>query len=74
MVIIFYYIRDFFLFIGGLIKHIFDLLSSVVQLIIEYISVGVQIIGVFPSIFIAFGTVAIIIAVLYKILGREGAE
>ena len=74
MVIIFYYIRDFFLFIGGLIKHIFDLLWSVVQLIGEYISIGISIIGVFPSIFIVFGTVALIVAVLYKILGREGAN
>lgn len=74
MVIIWFYIRDFFVMIGDLIKHIVDLIISLIQLIGQYAETAFDIVGALPTIFIAFGTVCIIIAVLYKILNRNSKE
>ena len=74
MVIVWYYIRDFFTMLWELIKHIADLIVSLIQLIGAYGEVAFDIVGALPTIFISFGVVAIIIAILYKILNRNSKE
>lgn len=74
MVIVWYYIRDFFTMLWELVKHIADLIVSLIKLIGAYGETAIDIIGVLPSIFITVGVVSIIIMVLYKILGRNSKE
>lgn len=74
MVIVWFYIRDFFTMIWELIKHIADLIVSLIQLIWSYGQTAIRIVGVLPSIFITVGVVSIVIMVLYKILNRNSKE
>ena len=66
--------KDFIDFISDLFKHIFDLIVAVFQLIGEFVEIAFDVIGVFPSIFITIGVVAIIVTILFKILGRNKSD
>ena len=74
MVIIWYYIRDFFTMLGDIIKHIFDMLISLISLIGEFGESAIEVVRAMPSIFIAFGVVCIVVAVLFKIINRNSKE
>lgn len=74
MVILWYYVRDFFVFVGELIKNISLLIVNLIRLVGAYGSAVVDILGVLPTVFVTFGSIIIVIMILYKILGRNSKE
>lgn len=73
MLIIFYYIRDFFGFIGDTLSLIFDLIKKVLEVLGEAAQFVIDVAGSLPTMFYVFFIALIAISVIYKILGREGA-
>lgn len=71
MVIVFYYVRDFFLFIGGILVFVFDLIMSIVDLLVACASFLGNLLLSLPTVVQVGGSALIIVCVLYKILGRE---
>lgn len=71
MLIIYYYIRDFFLFVGGTIKFIFDLIMSIIDVVKASGNWLIDIIQSLPLILVVPLVALVIIAILYKVLGRE---
>lgn len=71
MAIVYYYIRDFFIFLGQIIVGVFQLLWNLIQVLIKCVTFLTSLIAHIPLFLsIPFGAI-IVIAVLYKILGRE---
>lgn len=71
MAIVYYYIRDFFVFIGQIIVGVFQLLWSLIQVLIKCVTFLGSLVEHIPLVLsVPFGAI-IVIAVLYKILGRE---
>ena len=73
MLIIYYYVRDFFLFIGNTIAAIFDLIIKLLEVLAECGRFLISVAGSLPTMFYVFFVALIAISVIYKILGREGA-
>lgn len=71
MVIIWYYIRDFFVFCGDVIKFVFDLIYSVIGVLTASASWLVTVISSLPALFVIPLTALVVISILYKVLGRE---
>lgn len=71
MAFVYWYVRDFFLFIADLIKTVFELLENVLNILIAAVSFLVKVIGSFPVFITVPVGALIIVCVLYKILGRE---
>lgn len=74
MLLIFYFIRDFFGFV-------FEILSSVVGWFVSIISLIGSCIGFLGSLFVALPTLfkvsligLVAVSVIYKVLGREGQD
>lgn len=72
------YIIDWIIALGGLIvdlfKFVFEFLYSLLIILGSCISFLMKIIGALPT-FLVVGAVALIfVAVLYKLLGREGQD
>lgn len=71
MAFVYWYVRDFFLFIADLIKTVFELLENVLNILIAAVSFLINVIGSFPVFITVPVGALIIVCVLYKILGRE---
>ena len=74
MAIVWFWIRDIFTMLWEIIVHIFDLIVSLCSLLGAYGEVAFDIVRALPVVFLSFGIVAIIIMILYKILGRNSKE
>lgn len=71
MAIVYFYVRDFFLFIGGTLKGLADVIWKLLTVLINMVTFLGSLIAHIPlSLSIPFGAL-IVVAVLYKILGRE---
>ena len=71
MVIVYYYIRDFFGFVGDVLKFIFDFIMSLVGVLAASASWLISVITSLPALFVIPLTALVIISILYKVLGRE---
>lgn len=71
MAFVYWYIRDFFLFIGNIIKFVFDLIVSLISILIGAVEFIGGVVSSLPLVFTASITVLVIVCVLYKVLGRE---
>lgn len=74
MVIIYYYIRDFFSFIGTIVKSFFDVVLSLINILIASGKFLFDVVSALPVSIKIFCTVIIVVCLLYKILGREGGS
>lgn len=74
MKIIFWYVKDFFVFIGQCITLLFDVLVSVINILVACVKFLVSIISALPTFAIVAASALIIVCVLYKILGREASS
>lgn len=73
MVIIWFYIRDFFGFLGELFSFIWDLISKLFEVLGAAADFVIDVAGSLPAMFYVFFIALIAISIIYKILGREGA-
>lgn len=71
MVIIWYYIRDFFLFLGNIVKFIFDFIVALIDVVKAAGEWLIDVIHSLPVILVVPLVALVIIAILYKVLGRE---
>lgn len=71
MLIIYYYVRDFFLFVGNIIKFGFDLIVSIIGVVKSAGEWLISIIQSLPALIVVPVVALVIIAILYKVLGRE---
>lgn len=71
MAFVYWYIRDFFLFIGNIIVFIFDLIWSIICVLIGAVEFLGSVISSLPTVLTVSMTALVIICVLYKVLGRE---
>lgn len=74
MLIIYYYIRDFFLFIGNTVKFVFDLIVSLIGVLTASGDWLLTIVRSLPLFLIAPLVALVLISILYKVLGREGQD
>lgn len=71
MAFVYWYIRDFFLFIGHIIVFIIAFIGSMIDMLVKAVQFLTAVIGSLPTILIAATIALVIVCVLYKILGRE---
>lgn len=71
MAFVYWYIRDFFLFIGNIIVFIFDLIWSIITVLIGAVEFMTSVIASLPVVITVSMSALVIICVLYKVLGRE---
>lgn len=74
MAFIYWYIRDFFLFIGEIIVFIIAFIGAFIDMLVKAIHFLTSTIGALPTVLSVSAGVLIIICVLYKILGRESSS
>ena len=74
MKIIFWYVKDFFIFIGQCITLLFDVLVSIINILVACVKFLVNIISSLPTFAIVAASALVIVCVLYKILGREASS
>lgn len=72
------YIIDYIIAIGNLFvdlfKFIFDFLFTLIQILVSCVVFLVKIIGALPTFITVAALALIVVAVLYKVLGREGQD
>ena len=73
MAFVYWYIRDFFLFVGSIIGFVFDLLWSLIQILINALQFISSVVASLPIVLTGSFIVIAIICVLYKVLGRESS-
>lgn len=73
MAFVYWYIRDFFLFVGSIIGFVFDLLWSLIQILINALQFITSVVASLPIVLTGSFIVIAIICVLYKVLGRESS-
>lgn len=74
MKIIFWYVKDFFFFIGQCITLIFDILVNIGDILVACVKFLVSVVSALPTFAIVAASALIIVCVLYKILGREASS
>lgn len=74
MKIIFWYVKDFFVFIGQCITLLFDVLVSVINILVACVKFLINIISSLPTFAIVAASALVIVCVLYKLLGREASS
>lgn len=74
MKIIFWYIKDFFVFVGQCISLIFDVLVSILSILGACVKFLVDVISALPTFAIVAAGALIVVCVLYKVLGREASS
>lgn len=71
MALVYFFIRDFFSFIGEVIVGVFSLLWNLILVLIKCVTFLTSLVSHIPLVIaVPFGAV-IVISVLYKVLGRE---
>lgn len=73
MAFVYWYIRDFFLFVADLIKFIVSLIGGLIDVLVEAVKFLTSVVGSLPTVLIVSAIALIIVCVLYKVLGRESA-
>lgn len=71
MAFVYWYIRDFFIFLGRIIIFIVSLIWSVIEILISAVSFLGKVVSALPIWLSVPAGVLIVVCVLYKILGRE---
>lgn len=71
MAFVYWYIRDFFIFLGRIIIFIISLIWSVIEILISAVSFLGKIVASLPIWLSVPAGALIVVCVLYKILGRE---
>ena len=74
MKIIYWYIKDFFVFIGNCIVLLFDVLVSIMKVLGKCVQFLVSVISSLPTFVIVAAGALVVVCVLYKILGREAQD
>lgn len=74
MAIVYWYVRDFFKFIGTIVSSIFNIFLSLINILIASAKFLYDVIATLPTSLTIFCTVIVVICLLYKILGREGGS
>ncbi len=73
MAFVYWYIRDFFLFIGSIITFVFKLIWELIQVLIGAVEFFGSLVASLPLVITASIVALVIICVLYKVLGREAS-
>lgn len=73
MAYVYWYIRDFFIFVGSIIKFVFDLIWSLIEVLIGAVEFFGSLVASLPFVLTASIIALVIICVLYKVLGRESS-
>lgn len=71
MLLVFYYVRDFFGFVFDLFKCVFSLLGQLITLLGSCASFLIGVIASLPAFLTIPAGALIAISIIYKILGRE---
>ena len=71
MAIVYYYVRDFFSFIGDVVTFVFNLIMSLIGVLAAAAQWLFDVVTSLPLILIVPVTALIVISILYKVLGRE---
>ena len=71
MKIIYWYVKDFFVFIGNCIALLFDVLVSIMSVLGKCVQFLVSVIASLPTFMTVAAGALIVVCVLYKVLGRE---
>lgn len=74
MKIIYWYVKDFFVFIGQCISLIFDVLVGIGKILVECVTFLVDVVSALPTFAIVAAGALIVVCVLYKVLGREASS
>ena len=74
MKIIYWYTKDFFVFIGQCITLVFDILVGIGEILVSCVTFLVDVVSALPTFAIVAAVALIIVCVLYKILGRESSS
>ena len=74
MIVVYWYISDFFSMIGNILVYFFNLLGSAIDIIKSCVSGLGDVIAAFPLVFFVPLIALIAIGLVYKILGREGSD
>ncbi len=74
MVLIWWYITDFFSFIYELLSSVIGWILSIITLITSCVGFLIKIIGVLPTAFTISFVALVAVAVIYKIFGRESGN
>ncbi len=71
MAFVYWYIRDFFIFLGRIIIFVVSLIWSVIEILISAVAFLGKVVSSLPVWLSIPAGVLIVVCVLYKILGRE---
>lgn len=71
MAFVYWYIRDFFVFLGRIIIFVVSLIWSVIEILISAVAFLGDVVASLPLWLSVPAGVLIVVCVLYKILGRE---
>lgn len=74
MAFVYWYIRDFFIFVGQLLIFLISLFGALVDMLVKAVAFLVSAIGSLPVLFTVSAGALIVVCVLYKILGRESSS
>lgn len=74
MKIIFWYVKDFFVFFGQCVTLIFDILLNIGDILVACVKFLVSVVSALPTFAIVAASALIIVCVLYKVLGREASS
>lgn len=74
MVLIWWYISDFFGFIYEMLSSVIGWIVSIITLITSCVGFLIKLVGVLPTAFTISFIALIAISVIYKILGRESGN
>ena len=74
MKIIYWYVKDFFVFIGNCITLLFDVFVSIMTVLGKCVQFLVSVIASLPTFVTVAAGALVVVCVLYKILGRESQD
>lgn len=74
MKIIFWCVKDFFVFIGQCITLIFDIFVNIGDILVACVKFLLSVFSSLPTFAIVAASALIIVCVLYKVLGREASS
>lgn len=73
MKIIYWYVKDFFVFLGQCISLIFDILVGIGGILVSCVTFLVNVVSALPTFAVVAAGALIVVCVLYKVLGREAS-
>lgn len=73
MKIIYWYVKDFFVFVGQCISLIFDVLVGIVNILVACVTFLVDVVSALPTFAVVAAGTLIVVCVFYKVFGREAS-